>query len=262
MAVHKMKQRSTVCHYRHLPCFSFEKAGKRPGKRNNRLLRFLADLVLLSSVMNVTFVRGEQDCVHWSDIAVGDPNNFVIEKSNGGEESDYLGIDGMYACRVKVEDDNQNGRFEVGVATYDGENLSCQLPTKVASQKREAYSSFQVAQSNVDKCKYYWMPISYDVNPLNPNAVIIGQEDEEPGSDSFVDVSLCRYTSTDGKGHVGRMFRTGKLFGQCVINTGDEDMMIGGGYESLSAWLISDEQSDVNSIISISDEEIEEHNFF
>ena len=37
--------------------------------------------------------------------------------------------------------------------------------------------------------------------------------------------------------------------------------MIGGGYEILNVWLISDEQSHVNSIISISDKEIEEHNF-
>ena len=37
--------------------------------------------------------------------------------------------------------------------------------------------------------------------------------------------------------------------------------MIGGGYEILNVWLISDEQSDVNNIISISDKEIEEHNF-
>ena len=37
--------------------------------------------------------------------------------------------------------------------------------------------------------------------------------------------------------------------------------MIGGGYEILNVWLISDEQSDVNNIISSSDKEIEEHNF-
>ncbi len=258
MAVHKMKQRSTVCHYRHLPCFSFEKAGKRPGKRNNRLLRFLADLMLLSAIKDATFVRGEQSCLQWADIAIGDPH-IVWEKSSEGTESDYLGIDGMYACRVKVEDDGQHGKFEVGVATMDGQNLSCRLPSRVAPQNQDILSTFQVAQSNTDKCKYYWMPISYDVNPLNPNAVIIGQVDEEPGSGSLIDVSICRYTTEDGKEHIGRMFRTGKLFGQCAIDTGDEELMIGGGYESLSAWLISDEHFDVDNITPMSDNEIEEH---
>ena len=58
------------------------------------------------------------------------------------------------------------------------------------------------------------------------------------------------------------MFRIDKIIGQCVIDTGDGDLMIGGGYEILNAWLISDEQSDVNNSISISDNEIEEHNFW
>lgn len=228
--------------------------------RRNIVFQFWVQIIVLAASGSVTFSNGANVCIQWDDYHEG---STVVSHEDGTmmKKDSYLGNKGTYICRVENTDERQQPKYEVGTTIIrDDHAHECLLFHQFKPQQQISYSTFQIARGNKDICNYYWMPISYDVNPLNPNAVIIGQASGQSDKPNFVDIALCRHDLGDGVQRVGRMFRNGNLFGECGIHIDGEEVMIGGGYESLSAWLLSDEiDINHNETATFTEEQIETH---
>lgn len=121
---------------------------------------------------------------------------------------------------------------------------------------------FKVAKLRPDTCMLFWKQISFDVNPLNSQALIVSQRRERAtvrGSlDNVHDLSLCKSANGGGLESVGVMVLSEPLMGHCIVNRNgtledSSDSIVGGGYFGLSAWPLSVAPSTPSSLL------VEEH---
>lgn len=174
-------------------------------------------------------IKGNDECVEW----VSPSTHTWDDIANNNKEAV-----GFSLC--KSGDD---------VGVVDDENKNCAF---ISHFENTTLKDYEVAKLRPGLCMYFWKQISFDVNPLNSQALIIGEIENDKPQLTHSHLSICQLENESGGMDLGIMHLSGPLMGHCAVQVSNasrssREVTIGGGYQGLSAWPLSSSSSSSSS---------------